>query len=210
MLTALDLAVCSEAAYDDPATYSIKNHQATLFKDFEGFRIFGIRGTEKDFEDILTDIRTSVRLDSDIGLGHWGFQRGAIDLWTLLEADVVEAFALGLRVVWTGHSLGGAIATNCAGLCIRRGFGVPYALVTYGSPRVGWFGGLNKILKPIPVRMRFRNGNDEVPRHPWPIWGFRHVDFLDELVSPPNLWINHRIGRYAKRLREVEPIYLVP
>lgn len=62
------------------------------------------------------------------GKFHRGFATALKPLWKELEADVRE---VAPSAVFTGHSLGGAMATLAATL-VR-----PDSPITFGSPRVG-------------------------------------------------------------------------
>lgn len=77
------------------------------------------------------------------------------------------------KIVLTGHSLGGAVATIAA--ATLRKAGVPLELYTYGSPRVGndkfatWFS------EQQGGHWRVTHGNDAVPRLPSISFGYRHT-----------------------------------
>ena len=73
------------------------------------------------------------------------------------------------HVFFTGHSLGGALAT----LAASRWNTVTTHLYTYGSPRVGGKKFIQSFL--TRNRYRFRNNNDIVTRVPFEIFGYKHV-----------------------------------
>ncbi|KAF8426627.1 Alpha/Beta hydrolase protein [Tirmania nivea] len=77
------------------------------------------------------------------------------------------------RLVVTGHSLGGGIATIAATELRKRGFQV--SLVTYGSPRVG-NEALAKYISASGSNFRVTHLNDPVPRLPPLTVGYRHVE----------------------------------
>ncbi|KAF8454918.1 Alpha/Beta hydrolase protein [Terfezia claveryi] len=79
----------------------------------------------------------------------------------------------GYKLVVTGHSLGGAIATVAATDLRKRGFQV--SLVTYGSPRVG-NEALAKFISASKPNFRVTHLNDPVPRLPPLTLGYRHVE----------------------------------
>ena len=72
-------------------------------------------------------------------------------------------------VFFTGHSLGGALAT----LAASRWNTITTHLYTYGSPRVGGRKFVKSFLS--SNRYRFRNNNDIVTRVPFEILGYKHV-----------------------------------
>lgn len=209
-LTVLDLAILAQKSYDLPPTYEVNNVELVLTITDEA-AIFTTRGTDSDYEDLLRDMRAFPWRDRELGWGHRGFQLGAVDLWPELENDLMAAVANNLKIIFNGHSLGGAVSTNLAGLCVLR-LTIPFALVTWGSPRVAIGNKLNNILKPIPHRLRMVNGADAVTDHPWTYWGygFNHVDYLVEFGIPNHRWHNHRIGEYIERRRGMEPLILIP
>ena len=128
------------------------------------------RGTEPDeWNDVKANFDVTKAVAETVGWVHRGFKYEVDDLWPRLEQVLVS----NCRTLWfTGHSLGGAIATICAGRCklsaIRSN---PRALFTYGAPRVGNKRYVNYVKLEF---YRWVNNNDIVPRVP-PVWlGYRH------------------------------------
>ncbi len=128
------------------------------------------RGTEPDeWNDVKANFDVTKAVAETVGWVHRGFKYEVDDLWPRLE----QALFSNCRTLWfTGHSLGGAIATICAGRCklsvIRSN---PRALFTYGAPRVGNKRYVNYVKLEF---YRWVNNNDIVPRVP-PVWlGYRH------------------------------------
>ena len=91
------------------------------------------------------------------------------DLWPKLEKALVS----NQSPVWfAGHSLGGAMATICAGRCqLSHIKSNPEGLFTFGSPRVG----NKRYINYCKIRhYRWVNNNDIVTRVP-PMWmGYSH------------------------------------
>ncbi|KKN51099.1 hypothetical protein LCGC14_0626090 [marine sediment metagenome] len=208
MITDLDLAIFMGRAYDDPPTFSSNGTQCSLYK-IDDATVYAVRGTTKNYADIKTDLRGLPSFDIDLGWGHSGFQSAALAIWPLIEASVYEQFVSHRRVIYVGHSLGGAVATNLARLTLKRRLGTPLALITCGSPRVGLGSDLNESLASIPHRRRYVNGDDAVTTHPWSVWGFRHVDELERLGTRHwhlgwwgvGRWHNHRMQEYIDRIQ---------
>ena len=129
------------------------------------------RGTEpNEWNDIKADANAVLEVAETVGKVHRGFKREVDDLWPPLE----KALAAETRQVWfTGHSLGGAMATICAGRCYLSHIPIePVEVQTFGSPRVG-----NKeYVNYAGVRhLRWVNNNDVVTRVP-PAWlGYTHT-----------------------------------
>jgi hypothetical protein len=96
-----------------------------------GLAAVAFRGTEADrFEDLASDLST---LQTDFpggGRVHAGFHAAYLTVHDRLGMLLERA---GGRLLVTGHSLGGALATLAAASQSR----VPDALITFGTPRVG-------------------------------------------------------------------------
>lgn len=128
------------------------------------------RGTEpNEWNDIKADANALTVLAENAGRVHRGFKREVDDLWPRLE----KALRDNDKTLWfAGHSLGGAMATICAGHCkLSEIPSNPAALFTYGSPRVG----SNRYINYVKLRhYRWVNNNDIVCRVP-PVWlGYAH------------------------------------
>ena len=129
------------------------------------------RGTEvTEVNDVKADINAWTAIAETVGRVHRGFKREVDDLWPMLE----EALVSNTRRLWfAGHSLGGAMATICAGRCkLSHISSNPEALFTYGSPRVG----NRRYVNYCRLRhYRWVNNNDIVARLP-PAWmGYSHA-----------------------------------
>lgn len=132
--------------------------------------VVACRGTEPhEWNDIKADANAVSVLTETFGRVHKGFNQEVDDLWPMLE----DALAENEKPLWfTGHSLGGAMATICAGRCyLSEISSMPRSLFTYGSPRVGDKRFVNFIELD---HSRWVNNNDIVTRVP-PAWlGYRH------------------------------------
>lgn len=155
-----------------PETTFIENDGSQAFR----FRnthdcIITCRGTEpNEWNDIQADVDAVSVLAETAGKVHRGFKREVDDLWPMLE----EMLASNTKKLWfCGHSLGGAMATICAGRCIRSHIpSDPEELYTYGSPRVGDKRYVNFVKLNY---YRWVNNNDVVTRVPPPWLGYRHT-----------------------------------
>lgn len=147
--------------------------------------VVACRGTEpNEWNDIKADANAVSVLTETFGRVHRGFKQEVDDLWPMLE----DALEKNQRTLWfTGHSLGGAMATICAGRCYLSEIpSMPKALYTYGSPRVGDKRFVNFIELD---HSRWVNNNDIVTRVP-PAWmGYRHCG---------KEWYLNRKGKLAK------------
>ncbi len=144
--------------------------QAYIFGN-ESDIVVACRGTEpNDWNDVKADVNAFMVLAETVGRVHRGFKREVDDLWPALE----EIIAVDERKLWfTGHSLGGAMATISAGRCFLAHIpATPEAVYTFGAPRVGTKRYINNVEVDLT---RWVNNNDIVPRVP-PTWlGYRHT-----------------------------------
>jgi dienelactone hydrolase len=131
----------------------------------DSFAIVSFRGTEvTSFNavfDIITDMRFKlVPFGSTEGAKvHQGFKQALLETWD--ETDGIKAFLdtlkaenPALKVWFTGHSMGGAMATLAA-----ADFGEVQGLYTFGSPKVG-----NRLFADAykPETCRFINNGDVI------------------------------------------------
>lgn len=133
--------------------------------------VIACRGTEPDeWNDLKADINAVQAVAETVGKVHRGFKKEVDDLWPVLE----EMLKDNTKKLWfTGHSLGGAMATICAGRCFLSAISsMPQQIQTFGSPRVGDTRYINHVKVDY---LRWVNNNDIVTRSP-PVWmGYRHT-----------------------------------
>ena len=180
MKVAHQMAVLSEYAYLEPQKFiqackrftpiyhSVKGTQCyTLYDD--DTLVFAFRGTELNLEDIKTDL-DFVRTTTPEGSVHSGFLEAYNSIKAKMKIDY-DILSTGRNVIFTGHSLGAALAT----LALSDLGKESDSLFTFGSPRVGgkdFAKAFNKKFKNI---QRYRNDSDIVTREPMALLGFRHV-----------------------------------
>lgn len=138
--------------------------------------IVAFRGTQVDnfwasVLDVVTDSRFKLVADGAGGKVHQGFQESLSIIWAAVRDHLNQLLSSGnhSQTVWfTGHSLGGALATLAADRAIRELGCKVQGLYTYGSPRVGdggfgkrfTEGGLSKNI------YRFINNSDIIAKVP--------------------------------------------
>lgn len=159
----------AELGFSETQFFDRDGAQAWIFANDQDC-IVACRGTEpNEWNDIRADVNAVAVVTETFGRVHRGFKDEVDDLWPRLE----EALKGNDRRLWfTGHSLGGAMATICAGRCFLSEIdSLPYALYTYGSPRVGD----KRFVNFVELNhTRWVNNNDIVTRVP-PAWmGYRH------------------------------------
>ncbi len=155
--------------FPDLAFYERDGSQAYRFRN-QYDCVIACRGTEaNEWNDIRADARASSVLSETVGRVHRGFKREVDDLWPMLET----ALMCNQQPLWfCGHSLGGAMATICAGRCLLSHIDSnPERLFSFGSPRVGnpRYTQYTKL-----DHLRYVNNNDIVTRVPPGWFGYRH------------------------------------
>lgn len=129
------------------------------------------RGTEpNEWNDLKANMNARTAVAETIGRVHRGFKQEVDDLWPILEKALLD----NTKTLWfTGHSLGGAMTTICAGRCLLSHIASsPEQIYTFGSPRVGNKTYINHAKVDY---LRWVNNNDIVTRVP-PAWfGYRHT-----------------------------------
>ncbi len=156
--------------------------------------IVAFRGTQRDYRDILTDLkfrrRQMMRRPEDPPVTiHRGFADQFLSIEFALRKAVEEQLETGHRLVVTGHSLGGALAIMA---CLHWQY--IDRCVTFGAPRAG-DDVIADILNANSVeRTRYVYGTDIVPIVPLIAMGYRHdlrADYLTRdgtLIQNCPLW----------------------
>ncbi len=161
------------------------------------------RGTD-DWKSAIADLRFVFKKKLPYGPGYGDKQvhTGFIDAYLEVQSKILLLYSkeLSPKVLITGHSLGGAIATLCAlDLQYKQEDGSlkdeksPEKLqcITFGSPRVGNKAFVESYNRRVPHTCRVVNGNDPATHFPkisfqlpfklkkkflrWPISPYRHV-----------------------------------
>ena len=158
--------------FTPPHLFSGGGTQAFLTNDTDrAVSVLAFRGTEVNPGDWATVLAAWRVPWSKGGKVHRGFARAFASVWRELAPQLDAAPG---RLLYTGHSLGGALATLAAS---RH---PPQALYTFGSPRVG----NRAFVKSLPSCEchRFTNCCDFISRLPLRFLGYRHcgpTSYLD-------------------------------
>ncbi|KAM3436783.1 hypothetical protein NHJ13734_004925 [Beauveria thailandica] len=177
--TTIDTAVCADnrGSVCDAfkGTVTVKEFTNIEFGTIAGYVatspskkhiVVAFKGTDPmSFVDVTTDLTKNL-VAANI---HNGFMRAfsslRADLEQTLRAELAKPGQESYRVVITGHSLGGAVATVAAPYL--RAKGIACDLYTYGSPRVGNQEFANLITNDGGFSARITNGNDFVASVPF-------------------------------------------
>lgn len=221
------MARLSQASYErrEDAAHAIRREGWSLVKwidvgPTEGFVAFrpggevvvAFRGTSER-ADVLTDLRAH-KVDArpwwHSGRVHAGFAAAADLAWPSVEGALrTLGRDCGALSVWfTGHSLGGALATLMAARAFRAGRGILMGLVTFGCPRVGDRGFARSLGRALEGCVaRYVNNSDIVPRLLWLTYvhvaATLYLTHRGALVHAPGFWWalwDRVLGRLSARL----------
>ena len=128
--------------------------------------VLSFRGTQPDeVKDLLTNVKAVPSPWASAGCVHKGFADMLASGWDAIQAALSQRGSA--RLLYTGHSLGAALATLSAALQ------QPGAMVTFGSPRVG-DGAFADSLAGVS-HDRYVDCADLVCRIPPEQWSYEHV-----------------------------------
>ncbi|ATY67389.1 lipase precursor [Cordyceps militaris] len=159
----------SNDAFDTIAGYvavnPTKKHIVVAFKGTDPMSLVDVKS------DLAKNLVSAADLFPACGrcTTHNGFKKAFSSVKDALEQTLKTELAKtgqeSYRVVVTGHSLGGAVAT-IAGAYLRTR-GIACDLYTYGSPRVGNQEFADMVTKDVNFSARITNGNDIVTAVPY-------------------------------------------
>ena len=183
----------------EPDFFSRKNDSQMYICKYDKKLSVIFRGTESK-RDVLTDLNIiqikmpiSNTKEGEYPEVHWGFY----NQFQSLESDLDKALCEYTsndnerEVVFSGHSLGGALATIAALKYAKQYPGLDVNCVTFGSPRVGNPTFAKHFDESVNESYRFVNDNDPVPCVP-SAWRYKHVkgckwlyqdNVLDEITA---------------------------
>ena len=211
----LDLDKCSVLIDCKNSPHLIKSNKRSgedcqvYTTNYNNSLIFSFRGTESK-QDILTDLNIKrIKLPlynfnvEDQPLVHDGFYDQFITVRDNIDNIIIEYINnddnIEKNIVFSGHSLGGALATISSLYFGVMYSGIPISCITFGSPRVGCELFANLFNKVVNKSLRFVNDNDPVPCLPSSL-RFKHVNECvwmneDIIKKEINVW---RFWRFCK------------
>lgn len=159
------------------ASIIINKRIQVLYAEHEAHVVIAFKGTT-EFSDYFSNA-TYIMVDSAKtgfpGKIHKGFHDTLSSGWAGLSTLIDKAFATGKSVVFTGHSLGGALAQLCAFKSYRDKGLVVRTLYMFATPRVGDQAYADAYVSALGDRsFRVNNGLDITPHMP-PAAGAEHV-----------------------------------
>lgn len=158
---------------------------------------FATRGTDiRSLSNLLMDTRALPVFEPGVGFVHRGFLNWADLLWEEVGAYLTNDGFAADKVVFCGHSAGGAasniLAVRSSMLLKSSGHDKPW-LVTFGSPRTGT-GGFSRVVAKLTNHVRVTHNNDPVAHVPiWPLFlhasGTRlHITANGRMLENPGWW----------------------
>lgn len=152
--------------------------------------LVSFRGTS-ELRDVVSDLN-AIRRVMDIvherPYVHWGFYNQFMEIKSQLDSQIEQYYISNTNspkkhtIIFSGHSLGGALATIAAVYYAKKYPNYKVHCVTFGSPRVGGYRFVKLYNKLVDASYRFVNCNDVVTMIPTRI-RFRHVKGLHWLVN---------------------------
>ncbi|KAL8958030.1 MAG: hypothetical protein Q9193_004838 [Seirophora villosa] len=142
--------------------------------------VLAIRGSvsKKNWQADWNMVRVRINFCHDCRV-HRGFHHSWYEIRDAVMENMKKAVEMhpDYRIVVTGHSLGGAVATLAAGDLRRldEHFRTTTELYTFGSPRVANKKAATWLTAQSRFSWRITNGNDLVPRLPPRLFGYHHV-----------------------------------
>ncbi len=169
--------------------------------------IISFRGSEKKLGDWATNKRVIKTNWNPSGRVHRGFYRAVDSVWDKLADEILKLRTNNQSLWFTGHSLGGALTTLAAALCmnsqeIQSGL---INIYTFGQPRTGnsdFANFYNSKLKDKTYRVV--NNNDLVTRVPFQSMSYSHTGSLKYFSADGELIDDGELswwGRFWDRLK---------
>ncbi|KAI3340513.1 lipase [Ustulina deusta] len=146
--------------------------------------VVSIRGSHS-VRNWITDLRF-LQKDCSLVSGckvHTGFATAWDEISVAVLSAVRAARAANptYKIVFTGHSLGGAVSS--LGAAYARKEGLPVEIINYGSPRVGNAAFATFVSDQAGIEWRVTHLNDPVPRLPPILFGYAH--------TTPEYWLSN-------------------
>ena len=187
--TAIRCAQSSKDAYDSYTIKGSRTDTEALIKYYCDQTVVAVRGTSS-YKDVKQDMKR-MQKDTKHGDMHLGFRQCAMEVFSRVMSKLAKTKA---PVVFTGHSLGGAVAqilsTMYPGEC---------SCVTFGSPRVGDKDFCNYLIKCTDSKLLLVE--HELDRVPWvPFFGYAKPKSYIKKVWNWRVWITsaHSIDNYIR------------
>ena len=217
--------LCIMAYSETAANLPWFSHEQRIFSDVDTHALCGRIGRDvviafrgsASIQNWVTNLDASM-IRTDVGGVHRGFWLAATSVSQQIARYIRNVSEPGSRVIYTGHSLGGALAVISARLLQSCGEIEPSAVVTFAAPRVGDLGFVAG-LKRQDILQFIRIG-DAVPHLPPVIAGFHHATryqrYLDQggtidldQVDALGVAASHSMTGYGESLKRASDSVLI-
>jgi len=177
--------------------------------EFEHELVFAIRGSQS-LSDFMDDSYCWMDNFQDVDVEGVKVHAGFLKQYISMRSNMISAVFRMIwkkqnkKIVFTGHSLGGALATLCGASVKNQLPDLHVSVYTFGSPRVGnrLFA---KVFEAVDESVRCVNGSDIVTSLPYTFWNvYAHVK--GELHVGSKTFFNttdHLLVNYEKSLKEI-------
>jgi hypothetical protein len=189
------------AIYDGIVTH-FRNNVINYYQDIgymwriDDIVYVAFKGTN-DVSDVIIDINCFIMENIHAGF-HKVFYEVENELTTDLNTQKNKCHIH--KIVFTGHSLGGAIATIAGHFYAEKFPDCMVEVVTFGSPKVGNSEFVKEFNKRVYTCLRLFNSEDPIPLVPCDLT-YKHVDGGVCLYGPFSL-MDHGCFNYARNLLE--------
>lgn len=178
--------------------YNNDGTQAYL-AEFKSFSVVAFRGTEISKS---VDIKAVLKLwkrhfgESTV---HAGFVESLHDVGNAIMKDILN-LPLDKNIYYTGHSMGGALATMLA--LMHK----PNGLCTFGSPKIGGGIQFKKYFENVDYYRIVTKWDWVVllPINLWPVLEYHHIGSVTKIPGPFNPFKSHSLSTYLASLKYLE------
>jgi hypothetical protein len=161
-----------------------------FFAEFDTFAVISFKGREVDkWKELKADVRAWKTYYKGFKV-HCGFSETLEKVSDRLLLDLKEV-APGKRLLYTGHSLGGALAILMA-LLVQ-----PTDICTFGSPRVVDADEVRDVLRNVNIT-RVHAKKDYVCNVPPEFMGYKHLGEPLYIDGLKHSWESHRLRTYLQ------------
>lgn len=150
-----------------------------FYVEYDDVLLVCFRGTESK-HDVLADLnfmKVPFKLDHLPEEAWPEVHEGFKNQFDSVCGKIDDVCSRAERIVFCGHSLGGALATLASLHFAYKNLGANVSCVTFGSPRVGDVNFVRLFDHKIKMSLRYVNDNDPVPCLPTS-WRYKHVKGL--------------------------------